>query len=274
MLTYFIHLAYDGSNYSGWQRQTNSITVQEILEQKFELIFKRFVRIYGCGRTDTGVHASSFFAHFFLEEELSFDLTFRLNKHLPQGVVAFNVFPVPDRMNARFSATLRTYDYFIHGNREPILDKYSSYYPVQEYDFEAMQEATALLTSFSDFRAVCKQPESHNTTICNVLNAKLYIDSVHNRLRFTITANRFLRGMIRTITSYLLKIGAKEMTVEEFRNLLIHGINEPTIKSALPNGLYLSNIHYPFLKDSAEINMKNQHQFSIVELLKKGLEDS
>ena len=207
MYTYFIHLSYDGSNYSGWQRQANSITVQEIIEQKFEIIFKKFVRIYGCGRTDTGVHASSFYAHFFLEEDLDFDLTFRLNKHLPTGIVVFVVFPVAERMNARFSATLRTYDYFIHGNSDPILDRYSSLYPIKEYDFGAMQEAAELLPSFLDFSAVCKQPETHNTTICDVTSTHLYFDVNESRIRFTITANRFLRGMIRTIMAYLLKIG-------------------------------------------------------------------
>lgn len=272
MLTYFIHLAYDGSDYCGWQRQTNAISVQQVIEQKLEIICKKFIRIYGCGRTDTGVHASSFFAHIFLEEELTFDLAFRLNKHLPPGIVVFNVFPVEKERNARFSATSRTYDYFIHGIQSPILDKYSSYYDLSDYDFVAMKKAVESLPAFSDFRAVCKQPESHNTTICIVTNADLLIDEKHQRLRFTITANRFLKGMIRTITSYLLKIGAGEMTVDEFQHLILHGHTEPTIKSALPNGLYLSEVHYPFLEDNEELINVKSRQLSMVELLKTGLE--
>lgn len=263
-MNYFVHIGFDGSNYSGWQRQANATTVQELIESKLENMFKQPISIYGCGRTDAGVHASQYVFNFKLEEAIDFDFIFRLNKHLPNSIVAYESWEMPDEYNSRYGARWRTYDYFLNSHLDPVLYKYTTLCDVKVCDVPAMQEAAKLLTSIKDFKALCKQPDLHNHTLCNVIFSELYVDEAQERLQLKITANRFLRGMIRLTISYLLQIGRKELTVEEFESILVNQTLFPENRPAAPNGLFLSKIEYPFLE------MKTQNDIS--SLLKKGLE--
>lgn len=264
-MNYFVHIAFDGSNYSGWQRQANVLTVQELIESKLAIMFKRPITIFGCGRTDTGVHASQYVFHFTLKEEVDFDLVFRLNKHLPNSIVAYESFMLNEECHARYGAKQRTYDYFFHTATDPVLHKYSTQIDVKNLNVKSMQEAARMLTSVKDFKAVCRQPELHNNTICSVSFSELFVNESQDRFQFKITANRFLRSMIRLIVMYLLKVGRNELSVNEFESILVNQIHAPENRPAPPNGLFLSKIEYPFLKLTP--------QKDISSLLRVGLEN-
>ena len=264
-MRYFIHLGFDGGDFSGWQRQQNTQnTIQEILEQILFRIFKKRVSTYGCGRTDAGVHASQYVVQIDLDEAPEFDLKFRLNKNLPNSVAVFEIFEVKENEHCRHDATARTYDYFMHWEKDPTLIHYSSFYQDIKLDFDLMKEATTLILKNKDFKNLCKQPDAYHNTLCEISNCELFVNLEQGRLRFTITSNRFLRGMIRICMFFLIEVGSGNMTIEEFRKIL-HQENDFKEKwPALPNGLFLSKIEYPFLE------LKDSHQ--LIKMLKTGLQ--
>lgn len=264
-MRYFIHLGYDGTHLSGFQKQdTTEYTIQGILEKKLSQIFKRPITVFGCGRTDSGVHASQYFIHINLAKPLSFDLKFRLNKNLPEKIAVFDVIQVEDNQHAQFNAYSRTYDYFIHFNKDPLLIKCSSHYSELNLDYEKMHEVAALILQTKDFKPLCKHPDLYKTTICNLTSSMLFINKEDGRMRYTITSNRFLRGMVRYCIYFLLKVGTGRLSIEEFKQILNQEITLVQKEPALPNGLFLSKIEYPFLK------MENKHH--LFNLLKLGLE--
>jgi tRNA pseudouridine38-40 synthase len=265
-MIFFLHLGYDGSDYSGWQWQPNAPSIQGEIEDNLEAIFKQKITVFGCGRTDAGVHASQYVMHIELASKPSFDLKFRLNKNLPDDIVVYDVIEMEDNRHSRYDATLRTYDYFIHSYKDPVLYKHSSYYDLEAMDINAMQKAASLLTKYQDYKSVCKQPHLYKHTLCEVSEAKLYVSSDNLRLRFTITANRFLRGMIRLLIYFLLKVGKGEMTLEAFENMLSKQIEYENKMPAFPNGLYLSRIQYPYISFD--------HPTDISKMLKEGLQDN
>lgn len=264
-MRYFIHLGFDGTNYSGWQRQINTPkTVQGVIERTLSQIFKKEITVSGCGRTDAGVHASQYVIHINLDETPSFDLKYRLNKCLPSDIAIFEIFKVKQDQHSRFDAIARTYDYFIHWQKDPVLMNYSSFYEDLDLNFNLMKKATKLILGTKDFRAVCKQPDSYSNTLCQISNCELIVNEKKERLRFTITSNRFLRGMIRICVFYLLEIGQGKITLEEFEKILNQEKDIKEKMPALPNGLFLSKIEYPFL------TLKDSHK--LIELLKIDLE--
>ena len=203
----------------------------------------------GCGRTDAQVHASQFFFHLDVDKEwdFDFDLLFRLNKNLPPDISVFEILPMEDNRHARFDATQRTYDYFIHTYKDPFLSTTSALYLEKNLDLDKMKEATALLPTYDDYRALCKTPNDHKHTVCNVTSATLFTDTRGDKIRFQISANRFLGKMIRIIMGKLLAIGSGELSVEEFEGYLISKETPLTIEPAYPQGLYLSKVTYPYL---------------------------
>ncbi len=246
-MRYFLHIGYHGEHYHGWQRQPNAITVQGVIEEKLLAIFKTNITVFGCGRTDAGVHASQYMLHITIEDDFNFDLKFRLNHHLPNDIVVYDIIPVEEQQHTRYDASSRTYDYFIHLYKDPVLEKYSAYYDLKNLDIVAMRNAVALIPLYDNFEAVCKQPHLHNHTICYVSQATLYTDVTAQRIRFSITANRFLRGMIRLLVGFLLKVGTGELSIETFKKILSEQYNVADKKPAFANGLYLSEVTYPYL---------------------------
>lgn len=244
---YFFHIGFCGTNYHGWQRQAKVISVQSVLEDTLSRIFKVPTTIYGCGRTDTGVHASQYFFHVDIENEWNFDLLYRLNKSLPEDIAIFDIIPIDGSLHARFDATKRTYDYFIHTYKDPFLQSISSLYLKTNLDFNKMNTAVTLLTKYDDFRAFCKSPDRHENTKCKVSTANLYINESGDRIRFQISSNRFLGSMIRIIVKKLLDIGNGELSVDEFESYLINKTCSKKSKLVFPQGLYLSKVTYPFL---------------------------
>ncbi|AZQ64932.1 tRNA pseudouridine(38-40) synthase TruA [Flammeovirga pectinis] len=247
-MRYFIHLAYDGTNYRGWQFQPNVVSVQGTIEDRLKSIFKTDITVFGCGRTDAGVHSSQYFIHINLAEPLTFDLKFRLNKNLPEAIVVYDVIPMNDDQHVRFDATMRTYDYFIHTEKDILNSKFSSNYDVTALDIDVVQKAAKMLTSFDDFIGVCKKPHLYKHTRCNVTHAEVFVDREAKRLRFTITANRFLRGMIRLIVTNLLNVGKGRITLEEFEKVFTNKVTIIDTPPAYPSGLFLSKVEYPYLK--------------------------
>ena len=263
-MKYFLHISYDGRNYRGWQQQVDAPSVQEEIETTLKRILKVDTPVYGCGRTDSGVHASQFFLHLFIESPIEYDLKFRLNKNLPSDIVVHDIWEMKGDEHARFDATSRTYDYFFHSFRDPVLDHYSSLYDLKSYDIAAMKKAVRLIGQQTDFKSVCKQSELYTHTRCEVSHMALILDEQQERMRFTITANRFLRGMVRLCVYFLLEIGSGKLSLEEFEHILSDGLIVENMKPALANGLYLSRVEYPYLRVAPRQN--------ICEFLKKGLE--
>lgn len=265
MKRYFLHLGFDGTNYSGWQRQKSTKrTVQQTLEVALSKIFKKEMIAYGCGRTDAGVHASQYIVQINLEEAPIFDLKFRLNKNLPDNIAVFEVMEVYERAHCRYDAIARTYDYFLHWKKDPVLMRHSAFYEDLKIDFELMKKAAVLILETSDFRPLCKHPDLYKNTLCHISNSELFIDEENCRIRYCITSNRFLRGMVRYCVASLLKVGSGEMPLKEFQQIL----NQEKIlvekQPAFPNGLFLSGVRYPSLQFS------NSHQ--LIRMLKVGLE--
>ena len=246
-MRYFVHIGYHGTQYNGWQKHPGVVNVQEVLETGISRVLKTPVAIIGCGRTDAHVHAAQFFFHMDLEQNWDFDLLFRLNKILPDDIAVFDIIPMQGLPHARFDCIHRTYDYFIHTYKDPFLGNFSSFYAEKSLDLDKINQAIKLLPLYSDYRAFCKMPDRIDHTICHVSAASLFTDKSGDRLRFQISANRFLSKMVRIIIGRLLEIGKGEMSADEFEHYLADKVTPPIIIPAHPQGLYLSKVTYPNL---------------------------
>ncbi len=246
-LRYFFHCAYKGGNYHGWQRQPDVLGVQQVLEEALSKVLKQRTICLGCGRTDAGVHASQYFFHIDVSAALPADLLFILNKILPHDISIFDILKVPNQHHAQFGATARTYDYFIHQNKDPFLQDISAQYPCQDWDLVLIQKALEMLPNYQDFRAFCKTPDRHDSTICNIHQAVLYSYEEGQKIRIQFTAKGFLKGMVRLLVGSLMAIGNGEMKLGDWEESLSTGIRPAAFRSAYPQGLYLSRIDYPFL---------------------------
>lgn len=246
-MRYFVHIAYKGTRYYGWQWQPNQLSVQEVIESSLSKILKAPIAIFGCGRTDSGVHASQFFFHMDIEKEWDFDLFFRLNMTLPGDISVFDIIPMVDKPHARFDAVQRVYDYFIHTYKDPFLNEASSLYLREGFNLQEMKRAVALLPRYNDYRAFCKSPDKNEHTICHVSSATLFTNEKGDRIRFRISSNRFLGRMIRILTRKLIDIGDGTLSVDEFEGHLISKQTPTVILPAQPQGLYLSKVTYPYL---------------------------
>jgi len=247
LLRYFFHISYHGTRYSGWQKLPGILSVQDVLESALGRLLKIPVVIVGCGRTDAKVHASQYFFHTDIEKEWDFDLFFRLNKILPDDIAILEIIPMQGQPHARFDAIQRTYDYFLHNYKDPFLSGFSALYPDRNLNLDKMKVAVALLPLYNDYRGFCKCPDRIDHTRCYISSAHLFADANGERLRFQISANRFLSKMVRIIMGRLLEIGRNEMNVDEFEYYLINKETPKTIIPAYPQGLYLSKVTYPYL---------------------------
>lgn len=241
---YFIRLAYNGGKYHGWQIQSNGITVQEILDAALSRILNREISSLGCGRTDTGVHARCFFAHFDAPDELlSCDaLVYQLNAVLPHDMVVYEILPVQSSAHARFSAFSRTYRYYIHFGKNPFLLG-QSWRMVYDLNIEKMEEAMQLLPGERDFSCFARSRADHEHGICSMTEVGLEL--MENRLILTFSANRFLRNMVRAMVGTLVLIGRDKLNKEDLSRILASGNRNLAGDSAPACGLFLENIQYP-----------------------------
>lgn len=243
MRRYFIYLKYDGTMYHGWQVQPNAVSVQEEMQKALSTLLREDVQIVGAGRTDTGVHARMMAAHFDTGKDIDGgQLAYKLNRLLPRDISVDSVVPVADDMHARFSATSRTYHYYIHLHKNPFLRAYSCelFYSL---DFEAMNRAAALLLDYDDFAAFCKSNSDAKTTLCKVTEARWVKDGEHN-WHFVITANRFLRNMVRAVVGTLIEVGRGRVSIDGFRRI-VEGKDRCGAGESMPgNALFLEKIEY------------------------------
>jgi tRNA pseudouridine38-40 synthase len=244
MSRFFIELAFNGARYFGWQVQPGHPTVQEVLEKCFSAFLRTPVAVTGAGRTDTGVHASFFVAHFDAEN-LPFDaedMVYKLNRFLPEDISLHRIRMVLPEAHARFSALSRTYRYFISRNKDPFLADTSFRYLLPLH-MEKMNEAASLLLKYTDFTSFSKLHTDTKTNLCGVTEA--YWEQKDHQLVFTITADRFLRNMVRAITGTLLEVGKGKLSVEGFEKIILKKDRCAAGMSMPAKGLFLTGIAYP-----------------------------
>lgn len=245
MQRYFIYLSYDGTAYHGWQVQPNGISVQEEIQKALSTLLRQDIEIVGAGRTDAGVHARVMVAHFDFEQALDVaQLAYKLNRILPKDISVSKVMTVAADMHARFSAVKRTYHYYIHLHKDPFHRFYSCELHY-ELDFRLMNEAAAYLLECSDFAAFCKVHTDVKTTICKVTEAR-WIDDGGGCWHFVISADRFLRNMVRAVVGTLIDVGRHRLTLEQFK-AVVEGKNRSNAGESMPgNALFLEDVKYPF----------------------------
>ena len=259
---YFIELAYDGTAYHGWQVQQNAESVQEVLNKALATILRQPVEATGCGRTDTGVHAREFFAHFDVELDhssltidhseindhgpsaINYGLKIRgLNSILPADIAIKNIIPVHAGAHARFDATLRSYQYHIHFNKDPFLRGYS--WQLRDVpDMDLMNKAAAMIMEYIDFSCFSKSNTQVKTNNCKISRAE-WVKTEHGMV-FHISADRFLRNMVRAIVGTLMMVGKQEIAPEAVRQI-IESKNRSNAGTSVPAcGLYLTEVKYPY----------------------------
>lgn len=242
-MRYFIRLSYKGSNYHGWQIQPNALAVQQVIESGLEKILRFATPIVGCGRTDTGVHASDYFAHF--DSPTEFDLkklTYQLNAVLPEDIAIHKIVAVPDEAHARFSAVRRTYEYHIHLNKSAFLNE-TSWYLRQSPELALMKTSAKELLGKKDFECFSKAHSDVTHFECDVMEC--HWKQHEDRLIFTISANRFLRNMVRAIVGTLVEIGQGKISSDSLTSILASKDRSKAGTSAPACGLFLAQINYP-----------------------------
>jgi len=242
-LRYFVQFSYFGKAYHGWQNQPNALSVQQVLEEAFSTILRRSVELVGAGRTDAGVHARQMFAHFDTEPIANIaQLLHRLNAFLPLDTAVQDIFEVPLDAHARFSALYRTYAYWIVQEKNPFYADLAHFvrHPLA---IGSMNDAAKLLLAHRDFECFSKSNTDVKTFLCNITEAHWHYEK--DRLVFTITANRFLRNMVRAIVGTLLEVGMDRWTVADVNTILKSGDRQKAGPSVPAKGLYLTTIGYP-----------------------------
>ena len=272
-MRFFITLSYDGTRYHGWQIQPNGDSIQQRLQEALSTLLRQPIEVVGAGRTDTGVHAKMMVAHFDWEGEMFMDslvppapeasaeeprrafnarsnvqfsifnnLVFKLNKLLPHDIAVQEVRQVSDDIHARFSATSRTYHYFIHTHKAPFLFAYSWQIPYK-LDFGKMNEAAQVLLEYKDFTSFSKVNTDTKTNLCDIKEA-YWTEIATDQWRFTITANRFLRNMVRAIVGTLVEVGRGKMNIEDVRRIIEAKDRCQAGESVPGKALYLVDIKY------------------------------
>lgn len=251
MQRYFIELAYKGTHYYGWQKQPGQTSVQEVLEDAFTTILGKVFDITGCGRTDTGVHARQYFAHFNFDGDFPPAFLRRINRFLPADIAIQRIFPVHWDAHARFDAFQRSYEYHLGFRKDPFSMESTYFYPYQQLpDLEKMKEAAALLLNYQDFYPFCKSNHGAKTTECNLSRSEWVYDPATDKAIYHVSANRFLRGMVRLIVGACLNIGLGKMSLEELQIAMDRQERLRKSTSAPPEGLSLTSIRYPFIDEA------------------------
>lgn len=241
-MRYFIELSYLGKNYHGWQIQPDANSIQEELNKAISIVLQEEISVVGAGRTDTGVHASQMFAHFDSETILDTNIVFKLNSVLPEDIVVYQVEKVNDEKHVRFDALTRSYEYRIWLGRNPFLLDTTWQLFHQKLDVKAMNEAAEILLEFENFQAFSKVRTEVKTFNCDV--SKAVWTENGNELVFHITANRFLRNMVRAIVGTLVDVGKNKITKEDFRNIILSKDRSNAGLSVPAKGLFLTEITY------------------------------
>jgi tRNA pseudouridine38-40 synthase len=248
-MRYFIELAYQGTNYAGWQVQDNAPSIQAEIEKALKVVLKEEIYITGSGRTDTGVHASQQFAHFDTNKAIETDLCRNLNAILPKDICIKNIYEVAPDAHSRFDAIRRSYQYKIVQQKNPFLENLATFVPYR-FDVDLMQEAAKKLLLYNDFESFSKVKANVKNFRCQIEQADFcYTKDVFSEaevLVFKISANRFLWGMVRAIVGTLLEVGRKKIDVARFEEIIKSRNRAEAAGAAPPQGLYLSEVLYPY----------------------------
>ncbi len=246
-MRYFAELAYRGTNYSGWQRQNNAKSIQEVIEGALSTILNTKIAVTGCGRTDAGVHASQYFLHFDSEVPLPHEFVNRLNKFLPKDIAFYRIFEVDKEAHARFDATKRSYFYLMDYKKSPFDYQLAYFYHFSSrLKLDKLNEAANLLLSYGEFEPFCKKGSDVKHMKCDLSRAEWMLDEEKGRLIFHVSSNRFLRGMVRLIVGTCILVAEDKMTLSSLKNSLDHQLPLSKSLSVPGRGLYLSKIEYPF----------------------------
>lgn len=245
---YVLELAYNGTNYAGWQRQPNAVSVEETVDTALSLILGTKTKIVGCGRTDTGVHASYYVAHFDFEGTFPPAFLRRFNRYVAADISLLGLYQVPPDFHARFHATGRGYTYRIALQKDPFRqDTVASLPQFAHIDQQKMQQAASLLLEYGEFAPFCKTNSDAYTMKCSLSEARwAFEDTVWT---FHISANRFLRGMVRLIVGMCLRVGEGKLSLESLRESMEKQTRLPKPWSAPATGLFLSSVEYPNKSD-------------------------
>lgn len=243
-MRYFIELSYKGRNYHGWQIQPNDNSVQQTIEKALSVLLGRDIAVVGCGRTDAGVHARQFYLHFDSDRELDKEkLKYRMNALLPEDIAIFQVMNVKDEAHARFDASLRTYEYHISLTKDVFYNELSMRLNGPSLNLEKMNHAASLLLKYSDFKCFSRSNSDVKSYVCQVSEARW--NKKDDRLIFVISANRFLRNMVRAVVGTLLQVGLGKMSMEEFKMVLESRDRTKAGASVKAHGLFLTAVKYP-----------------------------
>ncbi|CAN5558569.1 tRNA pseudouridine(38-40) synthase TruA [soil metagenome] len=245
-MRYFIELSYKGTAFHGWQIQENADSVQSQLNNALSTLLREPIETTGCGRTDSGVHASQFFAHFDADTVIhdAKDLVYRLNAILPREICVYEILKMEADAHARFDAIFRSYCYYISREKNPFLQDYCWIF-TQDLDLSLMNEAAALFINHSDYASFAKAGGQQHTTLCTVTEA--FFTEKNGILCYQVSANRFLRGMVRTMVGTLLNLGEKKININQFKAILESGNRSNAGQSVPAQGLFLEEIRYPYL---------------------------
>lgn len=244
-MRFFLDLSYDGTNFHGWQRQPNAVSVQQTIEDALSVILREKKEIVGAGRTDTGVHASCMFAHFDAEEiPDKKKFLSSLNRMVGHEIAINNIFPVPDDAHARFDAVSRTYHYHIGSRKNPFSYPYA-HQMTRLPDVDKMNESAEILLQTEDFSSFAKLHSDAKTNLCDVTEARWEYDCKNGNLTFVITANRFLRNMVRAIVGTLVEVGTGKLSLDGFKEVIQKKDRCAAGTSMPAKGLFLTRIVYP-----------------------------
>ena len=242
MSRYFLEVAYKGTNYSGFQIQQNSNSIQAEVEKAFQILQKGKISLTGSSRTDAGVHALQNFFHFDFDDEVNSYFEYKMNAILPDDIVIHNLTPVTPASHCRFDAISREYRYFIYHHKNPFLKNTAFYFPYK-LNIELLHRAAEVLKGYTDFTSFSKRNTQAKTFTCHIMESKW--EREKDRLVFYIKADRFLRGMVRAIVATMLKMGRGKISLDEFKNIIEEKNCAKASFAVPPHGLFLIRINYP-----------------------------
>jgi len=244
-MRYFSELAYNGTQYHGWQKQPNATSVQAVVDHAFSTILNSEIEVVGCGRTDTGVHASQYFMHFDHPEPIPDSFVNRVNKFLPDDIAIRSVFKVNPNAHARFDAVKRSYEFHLLFEKSPFDTKTAwHYYLAKDLDVDQLNEAARILLDFQDFFPFCKTNHDAKTMACSLTRSEWLLNEKKNQLVFHISSNRFLRGMVRLVVGMCLNVASGKLTIGEIEDTLKTQTTLRKSWSVPAHGLYLTEVDY------------------------------
>ncbi len=249
-MRYFLELSYDGTNYAGWQKQPNVRTIQGEIEKALSMSAGISIEVIGCGRTDKGVHAKNFVCHFDTTEPISefSNQIYKLNGILSPDIVCHRVYDVPEDLHARYDAVQRSYEYNIHMSPNPFKRQYSTFFPLaRDFNAGALDQVATLIIETSDFTSFCKSNTDVKTMKCTILESSWQFPE-KDVMIYRITANRFLRGMVRLIVGTSLNVSLGRISVREVAEHISRGTRSHYMSSAPARGLFLCDVKYPHSK--------------------------